>query len=168
MWINFRAMEPFAIKIYVGGVNAISGELAAEDEQTMCRRSALLAEGKSVQDYIVVPQQKWLDGIANTDGTVRQFVAMPMGSGYSVETQIRGMDCYGGLQFEITPLSEVQKTKRFQIFIRDLKGSTQTFEVTSTMTVARLKQLFCDNHGIPPGQQSFIYAARRLQGKLVS
>lgn len=34
---------------------------------------------------MVSPEQPWLDGIADGDGTVRQFVAMPLGSGYSVE-----------------------------------------------------------------------------------
>lgn len=34
---------------------------------------------------------------------IRQFVAMPLGSGYSVEAQVTGQDQAGGLQFHVTP-----------------------------------------------------------------
>jgi hypothetical protein len=51
----------------------------------------------------VIPEQPWLDGIADSAGTVRQFVAMPFGSGHSVEHQVTGKDSVGSIQFEITP-----------------------------------------------------------------
>lgn len=85
MWINFHSSDPFAIKIYVGGVNAVSGEPARETGATLIRRMKLLEQKQNIQDYVVAPSQLWLDGIASSDGTVRQFVAMPLGSGYSVE-----------------------------------------------------------------------------------
>ena len=47
----------------MGNVNAISGLPKHE-----------IAEK---QDYVVVPNQPWLDGIAVEPGVVRQFVAMP-------------------------------------------------------------------------------------------
>lgn len=103
MWINFRAEAPFLIKIYVGGVNAISGEHSEEDAGTHSRRWGVKKQGQRVQDYLVVPDQRWLDGCATRPGMIRQFVAMPMGSGYSVEAQLTGTDAVGGLQFEITP-----------------------------------------------------------------
>lgn len=40
------------------------------------------------QDYVVVPKQPWLDGIATSPGIVKQFVAVPYGSGYSIERQV--------------------------------------------------------------------------------
>jgi hypothetical protein len=106
MWINFKSMcaKKYLIKIYVGGVNAVSGESAIEDAGTQLRRQAKQRPGAaSLQDYIVVPQQKWLDGIADSNGTVRQFVAMPFGGGYSVESQVTGRDAAGGIQIEVTP-----------------------------------------------------------------
>ncbi|KAK3044758.1 hypothetical protein LTS18_000440, partial [Coniosporium uncinatum] len=103
MWINSEATQPFAFNVYVGGVNAISGEAMIETEETAKRRSARLTEKKPIQDYIVPPNQLWLDGIANADGTVRQFVAMTKGSDYSVEAQVTGQDLICGLQFEIIP-----------------------------------------------------------------
>ena len=103
MWINFKSDCRFAIKIFVGGVNAISGEPVTENAATKLRRLNLVAYDKSIQDYVVTPDQLWLDGIASENGHVRQFIAMPLGSGYSVEAQVTGEDVAAGLQFEITP-----------------------------------------------------------------
>lgn len=75
MWINFEAEAPFMIKIYCGGVNVVSGEHMDEDIETKQRRSKLHGQGKPIQDYIVVPEQKWLDGVAVKPSVVRQFVA---------------------------------------------------------------------------------------------
>lgn len=110
MWIDFTAKEPFAVKILCGGVNAISGEPATtETLVTAMRRSNLLANSKSIQDYLVLGpgsksyHQQWLDGISDVDGKVRQFVAMPKGSGYSIEAQVTGNDIVCGIQFEVIP-----------------------------------------------------------------
>ncbi len=86
-----------AIKVYVGGVNVISGE----------SKTAQRTSDESKQDYLVVPNQYWLDGIV-TSKTVSQFVATPLNSGYSVEEKITGADRIGGLQFEIfLPFREI-------------------------------------------------------------
>lgn len=99
------------IKIYVGGVNAISGEPAVEDAGTRLCCQQKLSEGHSLQDYVVVPGKQWLDGIAQSDGIVRQFVAMPFGSGHSVEHQVTGKDAAGGIQIEVTPYQEPPRPK---------------------------------------------------------
>lgn len=105
MWINFRASRPFALKIYVGGVNAVSGlPLRDDTDQTRRKRLRMLEEGKPVQDYMVVPGQPWLDGIASEDGKIRQFVAKPKGSGFSVEAQVTGEEKVGGVQIEVVPV----------------------------------------------------------------
>lgn len=91
MWIRFQASDPCAVKIGVGKVNAISGQTWAEG----------LSSQK--QDYIVCPTQPWLDGIFAGDGLIRQFVAMPLGSGYTVEGQVTGKEQFGGLQIEVFP-----------------------------------------------------------------
>jgi hypothetical protein len=71
MFIHFESTCPFAIKVYTGSVNAISGKPAIES----------LGENP-IQDYIVVPDQEYLDGVASSPGLVRQFVANPSGSRY--------------------------------------------------------------------------------------
>ncbi|KAL1630523.1 hypothetical protein SLS56_004797 [Neofusicoccum ribis] len=62
-----NAKHPFAIKIYVGGVNAVSGEPKKAAEAT---RMEKLARNKPIQDYVVTPQRLWLDGICSEDGNV--------------------------------------------------------------------------------------------------
>ena len=40
------------------------------------------------QDYVVLPDQPWIDGYCVETGVIRQFVAMPLGTGYTVEEQL--------------------------------------------------------------------------------
>ncbi|KIW73338.1 hypothetical protein PV04_01468 [Phialophora macrospora] len=93
-WLAFSATDqgnPFAIRVFVGGVNAISG------------RPWNAPRNAESQDYVTIPSQQWLDGIAVDRKTVRQFVAMPLGSGYTVEKQMTGEEKMGGFQIEIIP-----------------------------------------------------------------
>jgi hypothetical protein len=89
LWIHFSASYPFALKIGAGKINAVTGQT--------------LGEGLSAtpQNYVVVPGQPWLDGFAVSKGLIRQFVAMPLGAGYSAEEQITGRADAGGLQFQV-------------------------------------------------------------------
>jgi ubiquitin len=171
MWIRFQVKKRFAVKIYVGGVNAVSGEPSADTEQTRVRRYKLLSERKSIQDYIVTPRQLWLDGIASHDGTVRQFVAMPLGSGYTVEAQVTGADLIGGLQLEIVPaklMPPVSPTlkpgqKCYQLFVKTLTGKTITIEASSTHTIKEVKHLIQKQDGTPRDQQRLIFAGKQLE-----
>ena len=52
---------------------------------------------ETTQDYIA-PSQPWLDGIGAGDGFVRQFVAMGLGQGYTVEGQVTNEEKWGGIQ----------------------------------------------------------------------
>src|SRR5262249_36109652 len=82
----------FAIKVAAGKVSAVTGKTWSEG----------LTD--SPQDYLVVPTQPWLDGFAVGKGVIRQFVAMPLGSGYSVEEQVTGKADVGGLQLQVFPM----------------------------------------------------------------
>ena len=104
MWINFEAGRPFAVKVFVGGVNAVSGESSRNNMASVLRRNNQLSKGGAIQDYIMPPHHAGLDGVVVQDSQVRQFVATPMGSGYSVEAQLTGDDSIGGLQFEVVSL----------------------------------------------------------------
>ena len=174
MWIQLKSDEAFAIKIYVGGVNAVSGEPARETEVTMMRRLKLLQRKKSIQDYVVTPKQLWLDGIANADGTVRQFVAMPLGKGYTVEAQITGEEVIGGLQFEIVPSKFRAKvyrnekvtppgTEYIKIYVLDLHGKVFHLEVTMLHTVDEVKSLLQDATGISPDQMRLILTGQQME-----
>lgn len=60
MWIHFQSRHPFAIKVFIGGVNAISGEHEKEDKATDLRRFRNYKEGKCIQEKEGTPfeQQK--------------------------------------------------------------------------------------------------------------
>jgi hypothetical protein len=99
MWISFGgggwrsdSGYPCAIKVAAGKINAISGKAWKPE-----------LDG-SERDYIVVPEQPWLDGFCVAKDVIRQFVAMPLGSGYTVEEQITGKPEHGGLQIIVYPM----------------------------------------------------------------
>ncbi|OAL44950.1 hypothetical protein IQ07DRAFT_591790 [Pyrenochaeta sp. DS3sAY3a] len=110
VWIKFVSKKPYAVRLYVGGVNAVSGkpiESSGKSKAESWDGSQKWAEDETQhwkQDYMVVPRQKWIDGIATQPGVVQQFVAMPTGSGYSVELQVTGKENFAGMLFSVTPM----------------------------------------------------------------
>lgn len=88
LWLGFDGAmwKPNAVKIAIGKVNAISGQVWDEALHTQ------------PQNYIVCPHQPWLDGINAGRGLIRQFVAMPLGLGVTVESQVSGAEEFGGIQ----------------------------------------------------------------------
>ena len=92
LWIRFNTRYPFAVKVAAGKINAVTGELWTTGLQT------------DPQNYMVLPEQPWLDGFAVRKGVIRQFVAMPLGAGYSAEEQITGKADTGGIQLQVFPL----------------------------------------------------------------
>lgn len=131
MWLRFNSKWPFAIKIAAGKINAVSGEswnphiqseefVLAHDmlarspeeqaeymEEYERERQELLRNKKeSKPDYVVSPTQPWLDGFNVGKGVIRQFVAMPLGDGYTVEEQITGKAEHGGLQIIAYPMKK--------------------------------------------------------------
>jgi hypothetical protein len=57
------------------------------------------------QNYVALPDQPWLDGINAGDGFIRQFVAVPLGSGVTVEGQVTGQETHGGVQLRAVGLT---------------------------------------------------------------
>ncbi|MCS6911700.1 MAG: hypothetical protein NZ890_00490, partial [Myxococcota bacterium] len=96
MWLSFQARpwRPNAVKVAAGKINAVSGKPWDQRLAPPERRAA----GEDLQDYLVCPPQPWLDGFNTGHGTIRQFVAMPLGMGYTVEGQLTGQEQHGGLQ----------------------------------------------------------------------
>ncbi len=109
MWLDFGSdlvpehgvSYPFAVKIAAGKINAASGEDWREGLH------------RGPQDYLVAPKQPWLDGYCVEKGFIRQFVAMPLGSGYSAEEQLTGKAEHGGVQIAVYPMKRAVFERRF-------------------------------------------------------
>jgi hypothetical protein len=121
MWLYFDesyigdrdTSYPFALMVAAGKINAVNGEewrkslngppsRRYRDIRELLRPG--LAGKDAVQNYLVVPEQPWLDGFCVERGTIRQFVAMPLGQGYSAEEQVTGEAEFGGLQIAAYPM----------------------------------------------------------------
>jgi len=94
LWLNFESHHdyPFAVKVAAGKIDAVTGD----DWNDGLHRKP--------QDYLAIPDQPWLDGFCVEKGVIRQFVAMPLGSGYSAEEQLKGTGEFGGIQVIAYPL----------------------------------------------------------------
>src|SRR5262249_20448729 len=109
MWISFSCGQdpdrgvgyPFALKVATGKINAVTGQAWANG---LNRRP---------QDYVVAPRQPWLDGYCVQKGVIRQFVAMPLGAGYSAEEQLTGAAEFGGVQLVAYPMKRAVFERRF-------------------------------------------------------
>lgn len=88
LWMSFDGAHwrPNAVTVGIGRINAITG------------RRLHTRLNKTRQNYVVCPDQPWLDGINAGKGFIRQFVAMPLGAGYTVEGQMTGVERFGGMQ----------------------------------------------------------------------
>ncbi|MCB2203641.1 hypothetical protein KQI65_02745 [bacterium] len=91
MWIEFdaAAWKPNAVQVGLGRIDALTGNTWDHGLQD------------DPQNYLVVPNQPWLDGIKTEDGVIRQFVAVAKGSGYSVEAQVTGAESEEALRIAV-------------------------------------------------------------------
>ena len=100
MWLSFRpaysvahqAFYPFAIKIRVGGVDAVRGKGWSEGVHQW------------PQDFLVINDHCWLGGYHDERQGVQQFVAMPLGSGYLPQGPQGIGDSSGCLEIVVYPM----------------------------------------------------------------
>lgn len=128
LWISFKGSYPCAVKVAAGKINAVSGQQWSN------------ALSKKPQDYVVSSEQQWLDGFNVSEGYIRQFVAMPLGEGFTAEEQITNKAEIGGLQIIVYPMKE----SFYQEFFRIGKASHMNFQI--------LQPILKDNElGFAPG-----------------
>lgn len=109
MWLLFTTPTvphhgtgyPFAVKVAAGKIDAVTGKGWSDGLNTR------------PQDYMVAPRQPWLDGFCVKKGEIRQFVAMPLGAGYTAEEQLTGKAEHGGLQVVVYPMRREVFERRF-------------------------------------------------------
>lgn len=112
LWLCFRGNYPFAIKVAAGKVNAITGNDWTNNLSA------------TPQDYLVTPDQPWLDGFCVAKGRVRQFVAMPLGMGYTAEEQLKGAAEHGGIQIIAYPM----KARVYEKLLSSRKAFVEEFQ----------------------------------------
>ena len=163
LWINFHADYPMAVKIAAGKVNAVTGETWEEE-----------LSGEP-QDYVVVPGQPWLDGFCVENGLIRQFVAMPLGDGYTAEEQLTGEAEHGGLQIAVYPLKrsnyeEIRLREAISSVNREI--SREFSKIVEEMSLAlgglMRQEIFEDEHGIDAwdastGSRCFVHIVNSVQ-----
>jgi hypothetical protein len=152
MWLRFQAAHwrPNALKVAVGKVNALSGEPYDQRLTT------------GAQDYVVTPPQPWLDGINAGAGFIKQFVAMPLGSGATVEGQITGAETHGGLQLVCVEARPGRFPEQAPVLAREfalpacapaMAGGTALAEMGLAAGGRMRQQLYPDPHGIDTWDQ---------------
>ena len=127
-------------------MNTVSGEPADETMATKLRRQKRKGDGASLQDYVVTPQQRWIDGISTAENEVRQFVAVPSGLGYTVEAQITGEEAVAGIQFEVT---KKKRLHRDQVYMEYPKGTKTSVLIDLEMPVNEFQKLVQEKLGLP-------------------
>jgi hypothetical protein len=123
---------PFAVKIATGKINALTGD---QWNGNLCG---------NLQDYLVAPEQPWLDGYCVEKGFIRQFVAMPLGSGYSAEEQITGKSEFGGLQIIVFPMKREAFDRRFP----KKEGERVLYQMSNSLQEDLMP---CFDMGLAPG-----------------
>jgi hypothetical protein len=92
LWLYFLGGYPCAVRVATGKIDAVTGKALRPGLE------------RQPQNYLPIPEQPWLDGYCVEKGVIRQFVAMPLGAGYTAEEQITGKAEHGGLQLIVHPM----------------------------------------------------------------
>lgn len=173
LWLNFSSLGygrqelPVALKIGAGKINAVSGKAWAD------------GLSQDPQNYVVLPDQPWLDGFNVEQGKVRQFVAMPLGQGYTVEEQIDPESDVGGIQIEAFPMKRVayeklkaqrEKTSSMQFGVSEVFAceTSASNEMGLGMGGSMYQEIYDDEYGLDAwdlanSQRCFILLANAQQ-----
>jgi hypothetical protein len=91
LWLGFHGTpwKPNAVKVAIGGVNVLTGE----PDDTVLRSAP--------QDYLVCPNQPWLDGVHAETGMIRQFVAAPLHSVGTITPSMDDRERASGIQITV-------------------------------------------------------------------
>jgi hypothetical protein len=130
LWLSFACprWHPTAVRVEAGGVCALTGAHKA---------TQLTADP---QNYMVAPEQPWLDGIKAGDGVIRQFVASPLGEGQTIEAQVTQAESAGGIQITVVDavsgvFPDKEPTYRRHEYSDDPAGWTGSSDWNSSMMV---------------------------------
>lgn len=165
LWLNFRGSYPCAVKVATGKINALTGEDWSEGLH------------RDPQDYMVTPDQPWLDGYCVEKGFVRQFVAMPLGRGYTAEEQITGEAHHGGLQIVVLPMKAEAYHAMHTHVVREGVVVMESNDMMAEMGLApggrMVQEIYDDPHAFDvwntrAGARCFVHIANSLAWRSVT
>ena len=169
LWLHFSTPYPMAVKVAAGKVDAVTGEGWTD------------GLSPRPQNYLAVPDQPWLDGFCVGKGLIRQFVAMPLGDGYTAEEQLTGEAAHGGLQIVAYPMQaaryEAWKGERLQRLESDVMMGCQAPADAPEMGLApgglMRQEIYRDEYGFDAWDTSarsrcFVHILNSLQFLQVS
>jgi hypothetical protein len=148
LWLYFLGAYPCAVRVATGKIDAVTGKTLRPELE------------RDPQNYLVIPEQPWLDGYCVERGAIRQFVAMPLGAGYTAEEQITGSAEHGGLQFIVHPMkAEVYERQRSRLtvgaafmegaaLLSSLGRGTGSFEVGLAPGGRMRQKIYDDPHAL--------------------
>lgn len=146
MWLSFNTNYisdrgtdyPFGIKVATGKIDALTGKSWKD------------SLNKKPQNYMVSTKQPWLDGYCVDKDIIRQFVAMPLGSGYSTEEQITSEAEHGGIQIIVYPMKREVFEKRFPK-IDLVRESRVMYQMAAPAPCESLSESASFDMGLAPG-----------------
>jgi len=172
LWLMFNGNYPMAIKVATGKINAVTGAEWSDGLHS------------DPQDYLVTPTQPWLDGYCVEKGYVRQFVAMPLGAGYTAEEQITGEAEFGGIQVIAYPM-KAEVWERYRVSVRMSQCETaamfsppspdeaSTFEMGLAPGGRMKQEIYDDQYGIDVwdldhSSRCFVHIANSLAWRAIT
>lgn len=163
MWIYFQSQDSFAIKVFVGETNAITGS-KSKPKKAQGENFPESDRDTAEQDFVVTPKQKWLDGIATQDGRVRQFTATPSGEDYITAAEVTGLEVSNGLRFEIIPAKPATSaTVPFTLTVRTPENRAVSLVVIRSDTIHIIKQQLWTKGEDVPDLQILTFEGRNLE-----
>jgi len=139
-WLNFDGYYPIALKVGTGKINAIDGANWTEGlgHKSIAPPEWRVTRANGDQNYVVIPEQPWLDGYCVGEGLIAQFVAMALGQGATAEEQIKGTTA-GGIQLQAFPL----KAEKWEAILEERRRKRDLdYGVMDCL---------CDDMGLAPG-----------------
>ncbi len=116
MWMSFGGYRsasryPFALKIAAGELNAVTGS------------EVVRGLSRAEQDYVVLPNQPWLDGYCVHRGYIRQFVATALTERDTGAEPLTVESERGGIRFTAYPMKreKYEELERIELELPDLE-----------------------------------------------
>lgn len=156
MWMKFKTEKKnIAIKIGCGDVNIISGGKWQDNVLT-----------QNPQNYIILPEQLWLDGIKTKTNKighyVRQFVAMPLHDDSTIEKQMKNkgaiQNIHGDIKFEV--FDTYKKWLYREIYYPTIKKYHNFMHIEKTFSQIDANQLIIYTNGVSEEHTLYEYGIR--------